>query len=172
MKQKRRRTGKGQRRTGAFRCTRGWIAMGTLAAYAAMGGTQSTLAAVETTAPGATGGEATLPLQRFDIAGGPLDVAVKAYEKATGLTVKIVLPAGTVAGFNSPGVVGLFREDEALRLLLDGTGLNYRVEDAATMLVGVQSKDTVSVTEAITDAVALSKFTEPLLDTPQSITVV
>ena len=30
--------------------------------------------------------------------------------------------------------------------MLDGTGLNYRVEDAATMVVGVQSKDTVSVT--------------------------
>jgi catecholate siderophore receptor len=152
---------------------RGWIAVGTLAAYAAIGGTKAAIASVEKVDPGAAGAaEATLPLKKFDIAAGPLDVAVKAYEKATGLTVKIVLPAGTVAGFNSPGVVGLFREDEALRLLLDGTGLNYRVEDAATMLVGVQSKDTVSVTEAITDAVALSKFTEPLLDTPQSITVV
>jgi catecholate siderophore receptor len=172
MKQKRRRTGKGQRRTGAFRCTRGWIAMGTLAAYAAMGGTQSTLAAVETTAPGATGGEATLPLQRFDIAGGPLDVAVKAYEKATGLTVKIVLPTGTLAGFTSLGVVGLYREDEALRLLLDGTGLNYRVEDATTMVVGVQAKDTVSVTAAEANAVAMGKFTESLIDTPQTIDVV
>jgi catecholate siderophore receptor len=160
MKQKRRRTAKGQPRTGAFRCTRGWIAMGTLAAYAAMGGTQSTLAAVEKTDPGATGGEATLPLQRFDIAGGPLDVAVKAYEKATGLTVKIVLPTGTLAGLTSLGVVGLYREDEALRLLLDGTGLNYRVEDATTMVVGVQAKDTVSV------------FTESRIDTPQTIDVV
>jgi catecholate siderophore receptor len=43
--------------------------------------------------------------------------------------VKVVLPAGTLARFNSPGVVGLYREDEALRLLLEGTGLNYRVED-------------------------------------------
>jgi catecholate siderophore receptor len=146
--------------------------MGTLAAYAAMGGTQSTLAAVETTAPGAAGGEATLPLQRFDIAGGPLDVAVKAYEKATGLTVKIVLPTGTLAGFTSLGVVGLYREDEALRLLLDGTGLNYRVEDATTMVVGVQAKDTVSVTAAEANAVAMGKFTESLIDTPQTIDVV
>jgi catecholate siderophore receptor len=146
--------------------------MGTLAAYAAMGGTQSTLAAVEKTDPGATGGEAALPLQRFDIAAGPLEGAVKAYEKATGLTVKIVLPAGTLAGFSSRGVVGLFREDEALRLLLDGTGLNYRVEDATTMVVGVQTKDTVSVTDSVTDSVAMTKFTEPLLATAQSITVI
>ena len=47
-------------------------------------------------------------------------------------------------------VVGLYREDEALRLLLEGTGLNYRAEDATTV-VGVQSKDTVSVTESIAD---------------------
>jgi catecholate siderophore receptor len=146
--------------------------MGTLAAYAAMGSTQSAMAAVETTSPGAAGGEATLPLLRFDIPGGPLDAAVKAYEKATGLTVKIVLPTGTLAGFNSLGVVGLYREDEALRLLLDGTGLNYRVEDATTMVVGVQAKDTVSVTAAEANAVAMGKFTEPLIDTPQTIDVV
>jgi catecholate siderophore receptor len=146
--------------------------MGTLAAYAAMGSTRSALAAEAKTEPGATGGEATLPLQRFDIPAGPLDVAVKAYEKATGLTVKIVLPTGTLAGFSTLGVAGLYREDEALRLLLDGTGLNYRVEDATTMVVGVQAKDTVSVTAAEANAVAMGKFTEPLIDTPQSISVV
>src|SRR6185312_5491356 len=61
---------------------------------------------------------------------------------------------------------------EALRLLLDGTGLNYRVEDAMTMVVGVQARDTVSVTAAATNSVSLSKFTEPLLETPQSVNVV
>ena len=92
---------------------------------------------------------ATLPLKRFDIPAGPLDEAIAAYEKATGLKVRNVLPAGTLAGFKSPGVVGLYREDEALRLLLDGTGLNYRVEDATTMVVGVQARDTVSVTASV-----------------------
>ena len=153
--------------------TRGWIAAGTLAAYAAIGGMKSARAEKEKgDPPGSAAAEATLPLKRFDIASGPLDGAVEAYEKATGLTVKIVLPAGTLAGFNSPGVVGLYREDEALRLLLDGTGLNYRVLDAATMVVGVQSKDTVSVTDSVTDSVSLTKFTEPLLTTAQSITVI
>jgi catecholate siderophore receptor len=65
--------------------------------------------------------------------------------------VKIVLPTGTLAGFNSQGVVGLYRGDEALRLLLEGTGLNYRVEDATTMVVGVQSKNRSSVTSSVTD---------------------
>src|ERR1700730_12880266 len=152
---------------------RGWIAAGTLAADAGMGGRRSSLQEKEKSDPaGSTAAEATLPLKKFDIAPGPLDGAVEAYEKATGLTVKIVLPAGTLAGFNSQGVVGLYREDEALQLLLQGTGLNYRVEDAATMVVGVQAKDTVSVMAAEANAVSMGMFTEPLIDTPQSISVV
>lgn len=160
-------------RGGRFEGTRGWIAAGTLAAYAVMGGTRSALAAVEKVDPSGTGGaEATLPLKRFEISAGPLDGAIKAYEKATGLTVKIVLPTGTLAGFDSLGVVGFYREDEALRLLLDGTGLNYRMEDATTMVVGVQAKDTVSVTAAAANSMSLAKFTEPLLETPQSVSVI
>lgn len=155
-----------------FGGSRGWIAAGTLAAYSVMG-TKSALAKTAKTYPaGAGSAEATLPLKRFDIAAGPLDGAIEAYEKATGLTVKIVLTAGTLAGFNSQGVVGLYREDEALRLLLEGTGLNYRTEDAATMVVGIQAKDTISVTSSVTDSVSMTKFTEPLLNTAQSITVV
>jgi len=156
-----------------IRGSRGWIAAGTLAAYAMAGGTKAALASAAKADPAGSGGaEATLPLKKFEIAAGPLDAAVKAYEKTTGLTVKVVLPAGTLAGFNSPGVTGLYREDEALRLLLEGTGLNYRVEDTATMVVGVQSKDTVSVTSSVTDSVSMTKFTEPLIDTPQTIAVV
>jgi catecholate siderophore receptor len=158
---------------GTFPGTRGWIAAGTLAAYAVMGGTRSALAEKEKNEAAGSGSvEATLPLKKFDIAPEPLDKAIEAYEKATGLTVKIVLPAGTLAGFNSPGVARLYREDEALRLLLDGTGLNYRMEDATTMVVGVQAKDTVSVTDSVTNSVSLTKFTEPLLTTAQSITVI
>lgn len=155
-----------------FQQQRNWLALGTLAAYAAMSSGRPAFAAValKTDPDGASA--ATLPLKRFDIAAGPLEDAIAAYEKATGLKVKVVLPSGTLAGFNSPGVSGLYREDEALRRLLEGTGLNYRAEDASTMIVGVQAKDTVSVTAAVADSIAMDKFTEPLLETPQSVTVV
>ena len=155
-----------------FGNARGLVAMGTLAAYAAMGANRPAMAAIWKTDPGGNGAAATLPLKRFDIAAGPLDAAIEAYEKATGLNVKIVLPSGTLAGFNSQGVVGLYREDEALRQILDGTGLNYRAEDATTMLVGVQARDTVSVTASVGDSISMTKFTEPQLYTPQSISVV
>jgi catecholate siderophore receptor len=155
-----------------FGGSRGWIAAGTLAAYAVMGGTKSALAYVEKTVGASGAAEASLPLKRFDIAAGPLDEAVRAYEKATGLTVKIVLPSGTLAGFKSLGLTGLYPEEEAMRLLLDGTGLNYRVEDATTLVVGVQAKDTVSVTASVPNAMSMGKFTETLIDTPQSVNVV
>ena len=174
MQQKKRRTSakkSGRRRR--LSQTRGWIAMGALAAYAVAGGSRMAMASAAKSDPGGNGmPAATLPLKKFDIPAGPLDAALAAYEKATGLKVKNVLPKGTLTGFNSPGVVGLYREDEALRMLLDGTGLNYRVEDATTMVVGVQARDTVSVTASIDEPSTLSKLTEPLLDTPQSVTVV
>ncbi len=175
MKQRRRKTaasrkGNPPRRLGQ---ARGLIAMGTLAAYAVIGGTRSALAAATNAGPQGSGAPAaTLPLKRFNISAGPLDEAIAAYEKATGLNVKVVLPEGTLAGFRSHGVVGLYREDEALRLILVGTGLNYRAQDAATMVVGVQANDTVSVTAPVAGSISLDKFTEPLLETPQSINVV
>jgi catecholate siderophore receptor len=158
--------------TAIFGNARDWVAMGTLAAYAAMGANRPALAAPWKTDPSGAGAAATLPLKRFNIAAGSLDAAIEAYEKATGLKVKVVLPSGTLAGFNTSGVTGLYREDEALRMLLEGTGLNYRAEDAATMLIGVQAKDTVSVTASMSDAISMTKFTEPQLFTPQSISVV
>ena len=174
MKRKLLNTPAGNKKTQAtiFGNARGWVAMGTLAAYAAIGANRPALAAPWKSDPSGTGAAATLPLKRFDIAAGPLDAAIEAYEKATGLKVKVVLPSGTLAGFNTPGVTGLYREDEALRMLLVGTGLNYRVEDASTMLLGVQAKDTVSVTASVSDSISMEKFTEPQLFTPQSLSVV
>jgi catecholate siderophore receptor len=153
--------------------TRGWIAVGILVAYSVMSGTRQAMALASKTDPDGSGApDATLPLKRFQIPAGPLDEAIAAYEKTTGLKVKVVLQGGTLAGFNSSGVVGLYREGQALHLILNGTGLNYRVEDSTTMVIGIQTVDTVSVTASATSSISLEKFTEPLVDTPQSVTVI
>ena len=170
MKQKSRK--KHGRRNTARAFGRGWIAMGTLAAYAVLGASRPALAAAKNNPVSEGSSAAALPLKRFDIPAGPLDQAIAAYEKATGLKVKIVLPDGTLAGFQTHGVVGLYREEEALRLLLDGTGLNFRAEDAATLVVGVQARDTVSVTASVPNVISIDKLSEPLIDTPQSVSVV
>ncbi|MBS1803665.1 MAG: TonB-dependent receptor [Acidobacteria bacterium] len=151
---------------------REFLAMGTLAAYAAFGGTRPARAA-ERNPPTVDGAApAALPLKKFDIAAGPLDQALNSFEKTTGLKVKLVLPDGTLAGFNSQGVTGLYREEDALRLILSGTGLNFRFEDRETVVIGVQARDSVSVNASVAGSVAMEKFPEPLLDTPQSVTVV
>ena len=151
---------------------RSWIAMGTLATYAVIGTGRPARAAAKPHSAAGSGAAAMLPLKQFNIPSGPLEQAIVAYEKVTGLKVKVGLPNGTLAGFNSHGVAGLYREDEALRLLLQDTGLDYRVEDAATIVVGIQARNTVSVSASVDHSIALEKFTEPLLETPQSITVV
>ena len=118
---------------------RNWLAMGTLATYAAFSAGRSALAAerVLPTVDGAA--PPTLPLKRFDIPAGPLEQAISSFAKTTGVKVKVVLPAGTLAGFNSQGVIGLYRQEDALRLLLNGTGLNFRIEDHNTVVIGVQA---------------------------------
>jgi catecholate siderophore receptor len=120
MKQKTRKTMAGKM-IAMFGGMQGWIETATLAAYAVMGGTKSAVAAATgTSEPARSGGtEATQPVKKFDIDSGPLDETVKEFEETTGLTAKVVLPAGTLAGFSSQGVTGLYREDEALRLLYD-----------------------------------------------------
>jgi catecholate siderophore receptor len=173
MKQKSRKTGRGRSYGKSTRgLGRGWIAMGTLAAYAAMGAARPATAATTGNSSGDGVPAATLPLKRFDIPAGSLEQGIAAYETATGLKVKLVLPAGTLSGFSTHGVVGLYREEEALRILLDGTGLNCRTEDATTMVVGVQARTTVSVTSSVANSLSIDKFTEPLIETPQSVTVV
>jgi catecholate siderophore receptor len=156
---------------------RGWLAMGTLAAYAVMGQGRSAIAAVTKDGgaglAGAGAPAANLPVKRFHIDAGPLDAAIKDYEQVTGLTVKVTLPSGTLAGFQTQGVNGLHTVEEGLRLLLEGTGLSYAAQNSTTMVVGLSYSDSVSVTaEGLPDAVSMTKFMEPLLDTPQSISVV
>ncbi|HUZ96365.1 MAG TPA: TonB-dependent siderophore receptor [Edaphobacter sp.] len=156
---------------------RGWLAMGTLAAYAVMGSSRGAMAAVTNDAgagaAGAGAPAANLPVKRFHIGAGPLDGAIKDYEQVTGLTVKVTLPSATLSGFQTHGVNGLHTEEEGLRLLLEGTGLSYAAQDASTMVVGLRYSDSVDVTAAgLSDAVSMTKFTEPLIDTPQTVEVV
>ncbi len=154
----------------------GWIAMGALAAYAAVG--SGSLAQAAVLKDGGVGGPAdpaaaNLPVKRFNIPAGPLDAAIAAYEQQTGLKVKNSLAGTTsLAGFQTKGVSGLHPEDEALRLLLEGTNLQFAQQDSQTMVVGLQHTESVNVTTAVPDTVAMGKFTESLVDTPQTVNTV
>jgi catecholate siderophore receptor len=115
-------------------------------------------------------GTAGLPAKTFSIAPGPLDGALKQYEAATGLHVRTQLTPAVLAGFNSKGVTGTLPTDEGLRVLLDGTGLQFRMESETTLVVGLAAQEDITVTAAA--SMPLSQFTEELKDTPQTIAVV
>jgi catecholate siderophore receptor len=111
------------------------------------------------------------PVLRFDIPPGPLPVALRLFEQATGLTVRVV--PEFVRDLTSPGARGLLTVDHALQQILTDSQLTHRLTGNGTVVVEVRPvSEEVQVTANALPAVTSPKFTAPLLDTPQTITVV
>ena len=110
------------------------------------------------------------PLQRFDIAPGPLEVVLAAFTQMTGVTVRI--SDDRMKGVSSPGVSGLHSPTEALQHLLTGTGLVPRFLSPTAAVLDVQGlSEAIEVTGRV-PTLSSPKFTEPLRDIPQTITVI
>ncbi|HET8637458.1 MAG TPA: TonB-dependent siderophore receptor, partial [Acidobacteriaceae bacterium] len=94
-----------QGKAAAFMGGRAWLAVGTIAAYAAAGGASKS-ALLHASPAGARQQEtqAQLTVRRFDIPAGPLDSALAEYAKECGLTVGFTIPKETLPGFRSRGV--------------------------------------------------------------------
>ncbi len=108
----------------------------------------------------------------FDVLAGPLTTVLDGWKKATGISLALHLSPETLAGFHSRGVHGAFSNEDALKQILDGTGLGYHFEHGGTRVeILILNSDQVSVT-ASTNSVALGQFTESLTDTPQTVNVV
>jgi len=81
--------------------------------------------------PGQAQGRDTSPVllaqnaggQRFDIPAGDLQAALLAFSQQVDL--QLLYPAGLTAGLSTPGVQGVYQPEQALQLLLSGTGLTY-----------------------------------------------
>lgn len=109
-------------------------------------------------------------VHRFDIPPGPLDTAIAAFEAKTGIDVQIASdPIGDIA---SPGVAGLLSADQALRTLLRNTGVTYRFTGAQTVELELRLAETLDVSVTAPAGPLSPKYTEPLRDTPQTITVI
>jgi len=157
-----------------FTGSRSWLAVGTLAAYTVMGSSRPALGATKPGSEpgsGAGGPVANLPVKRFNIAAGGLDDGIKTYEQATGMSVRVELPDGTLAGFQTKGVTGLHTAEDGMRLLLEGTGLSYAAQGTSTIVVSLRAKESVDVTTS-PNSIALGQFTETLTNTPQTVNVV
>jgi catecholate siderophore receptor len=126
--------------------------------------------AFESSDPAAGDRKSTPPGIRFDLASGKLAAVLDGFTARTGVTVTLAEPY--LAGVDSPGVVGTFTPAEALDRILQGTGADARFLDERHARVDLR----VGVSEEIdvVDRVRVQspKYTAPLVDTPQSITVV
>ena len=109
---------------------------------------------------------------RFDIAAGPLDQSLRAFEAATGLSLVVALPADTLAMMHSPGVSGVFAPEAALTALLDGTSLAFHMTAPGSIAIEVRGvRESVEVHGSL-PRIDSPKLTEPLRDIPQTITVI
>ena len=144
-----------------------------MAAYAAVSITRSVPAWAQdaTTANSKPREQQNLTVRRLDIPAGPLDVTVAAYQRISGVEVTFSIPTETIPGFKSPGASGLYTEDQALRAILSGTGLSYRIDSTGRVTIAVQANESVSVQDS-SPQISLDRYPVPLLDTPQSITAI
>ncbi|GAA4256774.1 TonB-dependent siderophore receptor [Azospirillum formosense] len=125
--------------------------------------------------------------QRFDIAPQGLVTALNAFSAASGWEVGF--PAEVARGLSSPGVSGTMSADEALHRLLSGTGVSYQMTGPSrAVLSRPQAGQTVldpviveGTRERATGPVmgyaarrsaTATKTDTPILETPQSISVV
>ena len=110
--------------------TRYWVAMGTLAVYTTAGSGKIALAQEKKTAASRHPEQIqSLPVRRYDIAAGPLESVVRQFAAAAG--VKISAAETDLLFISSPGVSGSYTLDEALRMLLTGTGVSYHFAQTA-----------------------------------------
>jgi len=155
-----------------------WLAMGTLVAYSAVGSETVDVAFAQDlpnvvrSGPAAGQTQGSQPTRRFDIPAGPLDTVLGAFEQAT--QIAITISKEGLRSLSSPGVSGLYTTDQALQKILTNTGLTYRFTSASAVSVELASVSTaVEVTTSV-DALAANspKFSQPALETPQTITAV
>jgi catecholate siderophore receptor len=92
------------------------------------------------------------------------------FEGMTGLRVTMMTPE--ISGIPSRGVSGVFTVEQALKQILAGTKVSYRYTASEAVSLEVSGPDTSVDVTAPVSIVSSPKYTEPLLDVPQTITVI
>lgn len=153
-----------------------WMAMSSLAAQIAVAGRlESALLAQESGGmpegpPAPKAGAGSQSARRFDIPPGPLDDVLRSFERTSGLRLR-VLEEG-IRSLDSSGVVGTYTPEEALQRLLADSGVVWRLEAPNTVVLSLRGvSSSIEVAERAGEVVT-AKYTEPLRDIPQSISIV
>lgn len=115
---------------------------------------------------------AQLPLRQFDIPAGSMAEALRAFEAASGMTVRVDFDRVVLDALRSPGITGLVSDAEAVSRLLAESGISHRFTGRRNVVLTLPvMKDTIDVS-APAPEIASPKFTRPLLDTPRTVAVI
>ena len=107
----------------------------------------------------------------FDIPSGTLEAVLIAFQQISG--IEVVIPNTAMRSISSPGVKGRFSLDQALREILRDTGISYRFTDRRTVILEIHAEaGQVEVRDDARLILSSPKYTQPLVDTPQTVTVI
>ncbi len=110
-------------------------------------------------------------MHNLDIPAGSLSDALAALEKATGLN--IVISNASLGSLNSAGVKGIFTAQEALAKILNGTSAAGRFVSQTRVVVELRGAgESITVSESTGQILPSPKYTAPIRDLPQTITVI
>jgi len=111
--------------------------------------------------------------QRFDIARQPLGAAVADFTRRTGIAVRV--SSGALDGWTANPVAGAFTPIAALRLLIGGAPFVATALDSQTIAIDAAGTPRtigavgVNASPYVTTRAGIGKYTQPLVDTPQTI---
>ena len=113
----------------------------------------------------------TFSVTEFNIPKGTLRDVLDAFQKKTGIEVSV--GNELIFDLESPGVVGSFSTEHALRRILLGTGVSLAFAGPRKAVLTLQAEAaSVDIVDNRTQIVSSVKYTEPLRDTPQTISVI
>lgn len=107
--------------------------------------------------------------QRFNISAGPLEAVLEAFQRQTSL--RVIVPIDAIRSIGSPGVNGTYTPEAALQQILTDTGVAYTFTAKETVTLEI-SGIAASVDIIGRATISSPKYTEPLRDVPQTITVI
>ena len=115
---------------------------------------------------------ATEATQRdFDIPRQPLSSALILFGRQSGL--QLAVDSGVVAGLQAQAVRGSYTPEQALRRLLAGTGITYRIaaDGNVTLERPARQQEDTGPTQLDPVSVTASRFERPVSELPSSITI-
>lgn len=108
---------------------------------------------------------------QFDIAADTLESVITKFQ--TTADIQVIIPNDAMRSLASPGVTGRYSPEQALREILRGTGVSYRFTDKKTVILEIHAEaESVEIRDDSRPVISSPKFTQPMLDTPQTVTVI